>query len=45
MSSILKGMDQAASGIAHNSVKAEPDYAAGQRWHQFVATIYFGGTK
>ena len=45
MSSILKGMDQAAPGTAHNSVKAEPDHAAGQRWHQFVATIYSGGTK
>ena len=43
MSSILKGMDQAAPGIAYNGVKAEP--AAGRRWHRLVAPIYFGGPK
>ena len=43
MSSILKGMDQAVPGIAYNGVKAEP--AAGRRWHQLVAPIYFGGPK
>ena len=45
MSSILKGMDQAAPGTAYSSVEAEPTFAAGQRWHQVVATAFFGGTR